>query len=261
MKRSRLPILCLAALAALSLGSCSGVPPGVIPPERMSELIADIHVGESYVDYNGSSFCTDSARERLRQSIYRRHGVTEAEVDSSLAWYGHNIDVYNDVYTHSIEILENRRDKLGKSLTSQASVSVDGDSVDIWTGSRHVDITPRSPAQEIRFDIMPDSTNHRGDSYVWRIKVLNTEPNVTVRWNTVAEYTDGAVDTYTTTSSSRTWHESKFVTDSMRTLKALRGSAALSGPAATFTLDSITLVRRRLDPVTYRFHSYQKHYR
>lgn len=250
----------MAAMAA-TLCACSKVPPGVIPPDDMSELLADIHVGESFAEYNMSKFHTDSARENLRQSVYRRHGVTEAEVDSSFAWYGHHIDVFNDVYARTVEILEDRQKSLGNLIASQASVSFTGDSVDIWTGSRHVEISPRSPAQGLRFDLTADSTLHPGDSYTWRLKMLNTEPNITVKWNTVAEYTNGTVETYSTSTNSRTWHETTFVTDSTLVLSSIRATAMVSGGASDFSIDSISLVRRRLNPVTYRFHLYQKRYR
>lgn len=227
----------------------------------MAELLADMHVGESYIEYNVATFRNDSAKENLRQSIFRAHGVTEAEVDSSLMWYGHHIDTYNDVYNNTLDILKDRQNALGNLIASQAAVSFSGDSVDIWTGSRHVSITPRSPSQGLRFNLPIDSMLQPGDSYTWRIKVLNTEPNVAVKWNTVAQYTDGTVETYYTSTSSRTWHESTFVTDSTLTLKSLSASATLSGPATEFTLDSINLIRRRLDPNRYRFHNYQKSYK
>lgn len=249
-----------ASLAALSLASCSEVPSGVIPPKEMSSLLADIHVGESFVEYNSSTFSTDSAKENLRQSIYRAHGVNDAEVDSSLVWYARHIDVYNEVYEHTIEILEDRQQALGNLIAAQAAISFSGDSVDIWTGSRHVEITPRSPSQGLRFDLPTDSTLRPGDSYTWRIKLLNHEPNISIQWNTVAEYTDGSMEVYSTSTGSRTWHEVSFVTDSTLTLSSLRSSAIVKGPATEFYLDSITLVRKRLSPGSYGFHAHQRKY-
>ncbi len=257
--RSLLSFMCILSLC-LALESCRRVPSGVIAPEEMARLLADIHVGESYTEYHSSTFSTDSAKENLRQSIFRAHGVTEAEVDSSLAWYGHNIPVYNDVYERTVEILEERNKSFGNLIAAQAMVSFAGDSVDIWTGSRHVDITPRSPAQGLRFDLPADSMMQPGDSYTWRIKVLNTEPNVAVHWSVVAEYADGTVETQANSSYSRTWHVNTFVTDSSRTITALRALATVDGPAQDFTLDSITFVRRRLSPDTYRSHIHNKRY-
>jgi len=251
----------VACCLSLIVAACTRVPSGVIPPDEMAELLADMHVGESYIEYNVASFRSDSTKENLRQSIFRAHGVTEAEVDSSLMWYGHHIDTYNDVYLNTLDILKERQNALGNLIASQATVSFSGDSVDIWTGSRHIRITPRSPAQGLRFNLPIDSMLKPGDSYTWRMKVLNTEPNVSIKWNTVAEYTDGTVETYATSSSARSWHEATFVTDSTLTLRSLRASAMISGPASEFSLDSIMLIRRRLNPNQYRFHSYQKTYK
>ena len=100
-------IVALVAVSAL-LPACKGVPDHVIPPDEMSELLADRHIAEAVVDYNGPQWRTDSQRIALRDAVYLRHGVTQADVDTSLDWYGHNIGRYMEVYDRTIEILESR---------------------------------------------------------------------------------------------------------------------------------------------------------
>ncbi len=52
-----------AALAVLALSACSKVPSGVIAPEEMAQLLADIHTGESVIDMNRMEFSSDSAKQ------------------------------------------------------------------------------------------------------------------------------------------------------------------------------------------------------
>ena len=111
--------------------ACSKVPGGVIPPERMAELLADFHTGEAVVDMNRTEFYTDSLRQLYKQSVYARHGVTPEEVDSSFSWYGRHMAEYMDVYDRTIEILDRRLIETGNRIAAEAALSIAGDSVDV----------------------------------------------------------------------------------------------------------------------------------
>ena len=96
----------LYAASALLFASCDRTPDYVIKPDDMASLLVDIHKGEGVVDLNSSAYRSDSARKVLKQSIYMRHGVTAEQVDTSLVWYGHNIEKYIEVYDKVIAQLE-----------------------------------------------------------------------------------------------------------------------------------------------------------
>lgn len=121
-----------AALAVLALSACSKVPSGVIAPEEMAQLLADIHTGESVIDMNRMEFSSDSAKQAYKQSVYARHGVTAEQVDSSFGWYGRNISQYMEVYDRTIEILDRRLIETGNRIAADAALSIAGDSVDVW---------------------------------------------------------------------------------------------------------------------------------
>ncbi len=227
----------------------------------MASLVADTHLAESIVDYNPSDFPTDSSRVAFQAEVYGAYGYTPEQVDASLQWYGRHLRLYNEVYEQAIAILEDRRRNVGAEAAAIANRVYAGDSVDIWPLPRHVVINPRSPAQGVRLDIPVDSTMRPGDVYTWRAKMLNTEPNVQIRWSMLAVYDDGSVDTYSASTNIGAWRQFDFATDSTRRLTALRGAAMLEGPATVFTLDSISLVRRRLDPANSHIHAKNKSYR
>ncbi|MDE6458729.1 MAG: DUF4296 domain-containing protein, partial [Muribaculum sp.] len=95
MMMRRLLLLPVAYIgAALLFLSCDRTPDYVISPDDMASLLVDIHKGEGVVDLNSSAYRGDSARKVLKQSRYMRHGVTAEQVDTSLEWYGHNIEKY-----------------------------------------------------------------------------------------------------------------------------------------------------------------------
>ena len=100
--RLKLGKFATVAVVALLVISCSSVPGYVIPPKKMAELLADIHIGESVVDLNRADYRTDSTKAIMLQSVLAHHGVTKQELDTSFDWYGHNISYYMEVYDKTI---------------------------------------------------------------------------------------------------------------------------------------------------------------
>ncbi len=87
-------VIAAAIIMQPLITGCKRVPSSIIQPEEMAQLLADIHTGESVAEQNYGEFCNDSTKRILKQSIYARHGVSEEIVDSSLMWYGHNLERY-----------------------------------------------------------------------------------------------------------------------------------------------------------------------
>ena len=100
--RTCLCILCVAAAALLS--SCSKTPKGVIPEKDMAVLLADMAEGDAVVELNRSDYGSDESRKALKQSILIKNGYTQADFDKSLMWYGHNLDIYGDVYDDVVQL-------------------------------------------------------------------------------------------------------------------------------------------------------------
>lgn len=245
------PLVSIAAIMAVSalLPACKGVPDHVIQPEDMSELLADRHIAEAVVDYNGPQWRTDSQRIALRDAVYMRHGVTQADVDTSLDWYGHNIGRYMEVYDRTIEILESRITGSDARVRAE-QVTIAGDSVDVWPGSRFYAISRLSPSRNLQFGLHGDENSERGDLYTWRVKFANNQHEAS--WTVVAEYADSTLEYISERVNGGGWHEITLQTDSTRTARRIYGSLMLaSGERGPVWLDSVSLVRHHLRPDTY----------
>ena len=240
----------LPALALLCAAGCSRVPSGVIPPEEMAQLMADIHTGEAVIDVNRRDYNSDSVKQELRAAIYRRHGVTQEMIDSSQMWYGRHIDKYMDVYDRTIEILDHRLIESGNQVMAEAAMSVAGDSVDVWPFARYVTLGDKTPSRTIVFDFKRDENWERGDMYIWRAKLINNGHGS--RYEIVSEYSDGTVDMVWQDLSGDGRKEMTLYTDSLldatRIYGYLRGS---NRPSTLMRVDSIELVRKRLDSNRY----------
>lgn len=252
MKRPRLDIVVvsLCLFVALSMFSCRRTPKGVLDVDDMAELMADIHIGESVVDNEYQKYDNDSSRKALKQAILMRHGVTQAQLDTSFAWYGHNLDKYIEVYERTTEILQKRLDKAGAVGGSVDGAAVAGDSVDVWTGARRFEIGPHTPSDIIAFSLKRDANWQNGDSYTWRVKLHNMP--ATAVWSINAEYSDGSTEVLSTMFAGEGWHELTFFADSTRQATRVYGDLVLNpGPGRRVYADSVELIRNRLSPSLY----------
>ena len=237
-------------ISLLFIAGCKSVPSDIIQPDDMASLMADIHTAEAVVEMNHSSYNNDSLKLTMRQSVYMRHGVTSAQVDSSISWYGRNIKYYMEVYDKTIEMLEHRLIETGNRIAADNALSIAGDSVDVWPSARFISINDRLPSKTITFSFGRDPNWQRGDSYAWRAKFFNADERM--EWLMGVEYSDGSVEWHNESPESDGWRELAVQTDSLRQPTRLFGYLAASNRRGTeLRIDSLSLIRKRLNPNRY----------
>ena len=217
----------------------------MIQPEEMAGLMADIHIAESVVDMNHNVYVTDSSRKAVKQAVLERHGVSQTQLDTSFMWYGAHLDKYMEVYDRAEEMLQERLDANDALQASQASLSVSGDSVDVWSSSHRYMFTPRATSNSIAFHYKADENWQPGDAYTWRAKFMNSPGQA--MWTIVVSYNDGATEVLNTRFSGEGWQETTFHTDSTRTAKEIYGLLRLDMKDNNLYIDSMSMVRKRLD--------------
>lgn len=252
----RLPAIFLLAALLPVLFGCRSTPDEVLTPDEMADLLVDFHRGEALADLQYSRFREDSSRVALRQSIYERHGVTQADFDTSIAWYGRHVDKYVELYDIVIERLERQVEEAGNLASGTASFS--GDSVNVWAESPYYVFTRRSPAAYIDFHVDRDSNWKNGDSYTWQFKVMNRLSDMQFGLN--VDYDDGSTDYLTADVEQDGWNRLTVVLDSLRKPVSVYGFLVTDvRPDEEIYVDSLSLVRKRYDSSLYhRRYSQQK---
>lgn len=250
-----------AAAVIAAVSGCRRTPGGVIPDDEMAELLADLHTGDAVVESNYTYYVSDSSRQALKQAILKRHGYTQDDLDSSMMWYGAHLDRYRDVYADVEEILQKRLDNSAAVAAANASMSVSGDSVDIWTNSRRYALSRRSATNLLTFAVSADANSRKGDSYTWRTKMHNNSRGG--NWTITADYADGTLETLNSPLVNEGWQTLTFHTDSTRVLKRIYGYMQITLPdgSQAIYLDSMQLVRNRLNPNLYMQRYRQRSYR
>ncbi len=244
-----LPVVFLAVTAGMLSLSCRKMPDNIIPPEKMAGVMADVYVGEAVMESSPQLFTTDSARRAFKQAIFARNGVTTAEVDTSLFWYGYNTEEYLKVCERTEEILHERiaeaESKGAKAASTTRSMSLDGDSVNLWTGPSAIRNSLLNPTDFITFSIPRDKNWERGDRYTLSGKgVMTHHP---VEMVLAVDYNDGNTEyvTLRRDASERT-QRLVLVLDSMKTASTVYGYVRYTPSEGEVSyLDSLSLVRTR----------------
>lgn len=89
-------------LVTLVLVACSNkpkVPDYVIPQEEMVNIVVDIHLLDGIMTVNRirKSLVNKDSVNYYNQ-IFEKYNITQEDFDTSLYFYSHNINEYNDIY-------------------------------------------------------------------------------------------------------------------------------------------------------------------
>lgn len=179
----------LAALVAGTLLSCSNRPKGVLSDKEAASLLADLHIADTYVniEMSGASFDpkeNDSIHKVFRQSIMAAHGVTEAQLDTTLGWYGHNLDKYEDMYELVLKNIEEKQKNINELASGKQAVQ------SLWPYGN----TQRVQGSKDKETIVPYELNSieipKGGRLQWDAKTINSKSPV--EFFMAVEYTDGS---------------------------------------------------------------------
>lgn len=235
--------------AVLMTVACRRTPGDVIEPHDMALLLADIHKGEGVVELNRRSFSNDSSKRALMEAIYRRHGVTQEQFDTSMVWYGHHLEEYINVYNEVMDILQAEIDQTD-AVAARIQMAAVGDSANTWNFSPRYIFTRNTPVKMLSIVLLPDENSEPGDNYTINFKTLN---NVSpIKSILGVEYNDGLIEWIENTHTESGKASWSLITDSLREIKRVFNNLILNptGHEMVF-IDSLSLTRTRVNPQNY----------
>jgi hypothetical protein len=253
--------MALAAATLLTAASCHRTPDGVLSQEEMAQLLADIHLADAIVqDRRMGQLDSDSLRQTVKNAVLAKHGVTQAQLDSSFHWYGHNLPRYIEVYERVDTILGDSLRAINMAAHQELTAAA-GDSVNVWYLPQSVTFSQRSASTFVTFSIDADSTWERGDVYQWQMTVENN--NSPLHLTMLVDYANhnGTTEVLEGAEVKEPGRASvEFRLDSTMNAKRIYGFMQLSpreGERAF--VDSIKLIRTRC--IHERYNSARRHVR
>ena len=164
MSRKLNRILLVGGLAVLC--SCKpSIPRDVIDPDDMEDILYDYHLADAAANLNNDS--TRFYNARLYQlAVLKKHGVTEAQFDSSMVYYTRHTEKLYAIY----EQLAKRIGGVPESETTDDGLNrynmETGEAANVWTGERCYAFIPKAPFNKQAFVIPVDSSYHKGDRLI-----------------------------------------------------------------------------------------------
>ena len=155
-------------VVGLMLSACKPtVPVEIIQPDDMEDLLYDYYVAQNIT---GDSRDGNDYRTKYNYGlVFKKHGVTEAEFDSSLVYYYNHIEDLYKIYESVQARLSDEALELGASVGDVERYmkrSLSGDTMDIWTGHRHHLFFPQPPYNIFQFTQKADTACRPNDSYL-----------------------------------------------------------------------------------------------
>ena len=96
-------VFCLLSLV-VGLTSCR--PRGVLSSRQMRRVMIDLHKTDALLQICGLQTGHDSIEDAAYASVLERHGISQAEFDSSLVWYTNHPQLFDKIYPKVMATLE-----------------------------------------------------------------------------------------------------------------------------------------------------------
>lgn len=241
MKFRRCIVIGLAMLAFVGLtGSCNRRPEKVLDEDKMVDLMVDMQLAEAYyTTHNGPTDRMD--KEALTASVLKKHGVTQEELDSTIVYYGKNIDDYYRLFAKVEEKLK------GRTQSGRHAEEVQQIEDDIW---------PYGPFTMVM-------ANQATDGIIFSMPVANLTPGIKLEWKMRlttpdgvegmlgVEYENGISALKKQNAGSTPAFSIPLQTDTAQRIKRVFGVLTVPDGIKPLWVDSIRLVKTDFDSLEY----------
>ncbi len=229
-----LPAILLITI--ISFG-CSRRPKDILSEDKMVEVMADIQIAEAYENSGDAhSFLNGKSREMLGRGVLMHHGISVEEMDSTLAWYGRNMDEYAKLYKKVDAELYRRQQKYARAAGESENM---GSSTDLWPYAHHFVVDNNSLTDGIIVNI-PVTDIEPGDKLTWKM----ITQGATARTLTLGvSYDDGTSEISKISNRNfDKWVETSLQTDTLLNVSKIFAVATFEHSYPRVFVDSIQLI-------------------
>lgn len=147
--------------------SCKpSLPSDVLSEGKMEEILYDYHLTQAAAETERIS---SSDMYAYRLAVLRKHGVTQAQFDSSMVYYTRHTELLQKVYENLYDRLNKEAVSLGATVTELEKFgeqSAKGDTANIWNGARAMVLPAIDPFNYYSFSMEADTSFHKGDRFL-----------------------------------------------------------------------------------------------
>lgn len=221
---------------------CGDRPREVLPEDRMVDLLVDMELAEAYANTQASS--STKNRVEFGKRVLEAHGVSEETLDTTLAWYGRNIDDYTALFEKVDKEINRRREKYIENH-EEALLLVDN----LWPYAEHLIVSPLSGENIMSFSL-PYPEIEKGQLLEFSFYLPNT---ANLKTSFGAQYQEGGGEAISSTFNSKRNIKLVLQTDTGRTVSRLYGMVEIKDmKQEPLYLDSISIKAEPIDSTGYK---------
>lgn len=251
MRLHKLSVILLSIAFALVMGACVRRPKGVLSDKEMASVVADLKLAEAYLQ-NQSPVNVSANRDRLMEYVMEKHGLTREQFDSTMSWYGRNVDAYYAMCDLADKELAKKKKKVA------GATSVEIETSDLWPYQRQAYLSTLSGSDALEFSL-PTSEVSKGDRINLKFRINNSTSGNAILG---VEYEDGEKSYFSRVLSNVKRLDLTLQTDTGKSVSRIFGNFLLSDSySLPVWLDSIYLQVLPFDSTQYYIINTNRKYR
>lgn len=223
--------------------SCKpSVPRRYIQPDDLEDILYDYYVAQAMAEQDGDENSEYTLR-MYKTAVLNKHGVSEAEFDSTMVYYTRHSDRLHRIYRNLVSRMEADAVSLGadaREISSYGAGISSGDTANIWPLENSLTLMPAMPYNIVSFDIPADTSYHKGDKVIWSFdtKFMYQEGQKNAVAMLVLKYDNDSVVSRTKSLTSSTHYTLELPKTDTLALKEVKGFICLlrNANATTTTL-------------------------
>lgn len=148
-----------------------GKPYGVMSEGDMEDVLFDYHLALAMAEQQTGDLAEN--RYILVQAALKKHGITEAELDTSLLYWCKNSEKFVKICNRVSERLNFMAESQGverQEKNPYSYLTTEGDTANVWNLRKNVVLIPNMVDNIYSFSIEADTTYHAGDYFLWAFK-------------------------------------------------------------------------------------------
>ncbi len=208
-------------MLALLTACGQDTPDDILSSNRMEDVLYDYHLA---MGLSGNDFNRSYEKEAFRKFVLSKHGITEADFDSSMVWYTRHSEQLAAIYENLAQRFGKEHERIDMLVEGQKEDTrfASGDTVDIWKKKRLYRLAEAPLTNQLIVQVKPDTTFHPKDAFLWEMDYRFLSPGKAVMGLNVVYDNDSVVgQTQTITRSGH--YAIRLHSDSAYTIKNLNG--------------------------------------
>lgn len=222
--------------------SCGNRPSNVLGEDEMVSLMVDMELAESYTATQ-ASFSKNEERLEMGQRVLSAHGVTPETLDTTLAWYGRNLDEYSALFEKIDKEINRRRD-----IYMDNPEAAQKNRFTLWPYPQHLVLSKLSGFKDFTFSFETPEME-KGELIRFQFSsASSTDINGILGF----EYIDGSGEAMSSNVKGNKKFEIDLQSDTAKIIKRIYGIVSFPNERDyPIYLDSLTIVREPFDSLQY----------